>query len=61
MVNDDKDLLNGLIDRTRQSQEYIWRCQLKISKFATRYVTYRMSPKFPLPYADHVDDADMVF
>ena len=38
MVNDDKDLLNGLIDRNRQSQEYIWRCQLKISKFATRYV-----------------------
>ena len=37
MVND-IDLLNGLIDRTRQSQEYIWRCQLIISKFATRYV-----------------------
>ena len=38
MVDDDKDLLNGLIDRNRQSQEYIWRCQLKISKFAMRYV-----------------------
>ena len=54
MVND-TDLLNGLIDRNRQSQEYIWRCQLKISKFATRYVAQihrgelGMSPEFPLP------------
>ena len=35
---DDKDLSKWLIGRNMQSQEYIWGCQWKISKFATRCV-----------------------
>ena len=54
---DHTDLLKRLIDSNKQSQEYIWRRQLKISKVATRYV----SPKFLLPYADHVNDFHKVF
>ena len=38
---DDTDLLKRLIDRNKQSQVYIWRCQLKISS-----LQLGMSPKF---------------